>query len=94
MNRMIMLLAAITIFFVSESPAEQKRLLTEVDIKPGENATALVVLLHGYTLNGSSLMNLQETLGRIDGLKGADIFRPTYLSIPSRWPRRAKSRRS
>ena len=50
MNRMIMLLAEITIFFVSESPAEQTRLLTEVDIKPGENATAQVVRLHGYRL--------------------------------------------
>jgi hypothetical protein len=76
MNRIITFVAVVTIFFVTDSQAAPERLLSEVDIKPGENASALVVLLHGYTLDGNSLMHVQETLGRIDELKGADILRP------------------
>lgn len=65
MNQIIAFVAVVTIFFATDSHAAPELLLTEVDIKPGKNATALVVLLHGYTLNGRSLMNVQEALGRI-----------------------------
>src|SRR5687768_6625188 len=39
MNQVIAFVAVVTIFFVTDSQAAPKRLLTEVDIKPGENAT-------------------------------------------------------
>lgn len=76
MNRIVIyLLGVLTVLLVTKSGA-QEQLLKDADIKPKDNATALIVLLHGYTLNRDSLLNVHKTLGRIDELKDADVLRP------------------
>ncbi len=76
MYRIVAILAALSIFFITGTSDARERLLSDVTVKAGKNSTALLVLLHGYTLDGKSLINVQKTLEGIDSLKGADVLRP------------------
>jgi pimeloyl-ACP methyl ester carboxylesterase len=64
------------ILLAAASAFADERLVTRTDVTPGAGGSALVVLLHGYTLDGDSLKHVQATLERADSLKGADFLRP------------------
>lgn len=72
----IVALIGLMILLVTQTANAKDRLLSETVVNPGKNSSSLVVLLHGYTLDGSSLKYVESSLKRVDGLDGADILRP------------------
>jgi pimeloyl-ACP methyl ester carboxylesterase len=45
-------------------------------VERGSDGRALVVLIHGYTLDGDSLKKVKAAIQRVKGLEGADFLRP------------------
>jgi pimeloyl-ACP methyl ester carboxylesterase len=62
--------------FVAASECAGERLLRNIEVRPGAEGSTLVVLLHGYTLDGETLRHVQATIETVDGLRGADFLRP------------------
>lgn len=69
-------IVAMLLSLFAMKPSGKDRLLTEFKVKPGNNGTVLVVLLHGYTYEGKNLVSVQRTIEQIPELNGADILRP------------------
>ena len=57
--------------------AAQTRLLSQTSVVPGDGTSStLMVLLHGYTLDGDSLNKVVDALRTIQDFKGADLLKP------------------
>ncbi len=76
MNKFMTFLGALTMHVISDVHASQDSLLNNTEITVKENSTVLAVLLHGYTLDGDSLHNVEKTLHQTDGFHQADILKP------------------
>jgi pimeloyl-ACP methyl ester carboxylesterase len=62
--------------FASGAPTAKELIVARTAIERGSDGRALVVLIHGYTLDGDSLKKVQATIRRVKGLEGADFVRP------------------
>jgi len=81
MNHIFLLFVLLALLSISTTSATQTAigkdtLVNAVDDNPGKNSSTLLILLHGYTLDGNSLRYVQSTFKRIPGFEDADVLRP------------------
>jgi pimeloyl-ACP methyl ester carboxylesterase len=75
MMRVVAMLALLMLAEVTH--ATEENVLTDTRVQPGaSDTTALVVLLHGYTLGRDSLVDVENATRLVPGLQAADILRP------------------
>ncbi len=51
-------------------------LVSNTKVTAGADGSVLLVLLHGYTLDGASLEHVRAAAEQVEGLRGADILQP------------------
>jgi len=80
MTRFLSTLLLLTFIAFSYVSASDDRILTNTEVKPGSDGSSLVLLLHGYTLDGATLKPVHNALASLDDdslpLAGADVLRP------------------
>jgi pimeloyl-ACP methyl ester carboxylesterase len=69
-------LLAIAFAFASGALGADELIVKNTAIERGAKGNALVVLIHGYTLNGDTLKKVQAAIRRVKGLENADFLRP------------------